>query len=148
MVATPEGAALETVIGIYEKKLQEGKKRAVRIENDLANQHEKNHGIEGILEHLHDDARKFAEKGPYFEAKSIPQAVKMYLKDNPPGTTKQIAGGLLEGGFQTDSESFERATYTALNRLCKKGKITRIDNLWHPEAGSNLERDGEEGGEG
>ena len=66
-----------------------------------------------------------------FRNKSIPDAIKLYLKDGRRKQTgKEIATGLKEYGLHSTSKDFASIVYAGLHRLKKAGVVVRLKEGW------------------
>ena len=66
-----------------------------------------------------------------FRDKSIPEAIKMYLKAcRRKQTGKEIAAGLKEHGLHSTSKSFETTVTGSLHRLKEAGVVLRFKEGW------------------
>ena len=66
-----------------------------------------------------------------FRDKSIPEAIKLYLKAaRRKQTVKKIAAGLAEHGLVSTSKSFETTVTGSLHRLKEAGVVLRFKDGW------------------
>jgi len=66
-----------------------------------------------------------------FHAKSIPEAIRLYLGlMRKKQSAREISEGLKKGGLESTSSHFDKIVYATLDRLRKAGDILKIEGNW------------------